>query len=157
MATGYGRYDPRFRNLVARTGDIESFLKYGVPAGTLLEWVLNGPREFFTLPEFELNSTELVQENLALKTKLDAIVAEQTLVAKTIKIFGFVIQYRRLPSAETKSEMIAEISAAAKTLPLERCLSVIGLSMARYRHWIKRQVHCLFEDTSSCPELLLPK
>jgi transposase InsO family protein len=92
-----------------------------------------------------------VQENLALKTKLDAIVAEQTLVAKTIKIFGFVIQYRRLPSAETKSEMIAEISAAAKTLPLERCLSVIGFSMARYRHWIKRQVHCLLEDASSCP------
>jgi hypothetical protein len=37
MAKGYGRYDPRFRNLIATTGDIEPFLKFGVPAGTLRE------------------------------------------------------------------------------------------------------------------------
>jgi hypothetical protein len=37
--------------------------------------------------------------------------------------------------------------------PLEDCLEAIGLSSARYFHWIKRQVRCELMDQPSCPRV----
>ncbi len=82
-----------------------------------------------------------------------AVTAEQDLVAKTIRIFGFQIQYKRLPSADAKIEIIAAIKAAAEIISLQTCLSAIGLTAARYHHWLKRQVRCLLADQPSCPRV----
>ena len=86
----YRRYDPRLKNLVAASDDIRKFLKFGISLSTLREWKKNGVREFFSIPELELNTSELISENMALKAKLAAVTAEHGLVLTTIKIFGFV-------------------------------------------------------------------
>ena len=35
MNVNYRRYDPRLKNLVAESGDIERFRKYGIPDSSL--------------------------------------------------------------------------------------------------------------------------
>ena len=94
----------------------------------------------------DLSRVDPVQENLTLKSQPAAVTAKQDLVAKTIRIFGFQIQYKRLPSADAKIEIIAAIKAAADIISLHTCLSVIGLTAARYHHWLKRIVRCLLND-----------
>jgi len=74
-------------------------------------------------------------------------------VSKTIKIFGFQIQYKRLPSSEAKSEIISAIKIASEFISLSSCLAAIGLTAARYHHWLKRQVACMLDDQSSCPRI----
>jgi hypothetical protein len=110
---------------------------------TLKEWKKNGAREFFTIPELDLNTSELIAENMTLKAKLAAATAEHGLVLNTIKIFGFQIQYKRLPSSGAKEKILAAIKWASDSIPLSECLSAIGLTEARYHNWIKREVKCL--------------
>ena len=76
----YRRYDPRLKNLVAESKDIERFREYGIPDSSLRQWVKDGPREFFTLPELEMDNSALVQENMLLKSQVDALQAKQELV-----------------------------------------------------------------------------
>ena len=125
MNVNYRRYDPRLKNLVAESGHIERFRKYGIPDSSLRQWLKDGPREFFTLPELEMDTAALVQENMSLKSQLDATHAKHDLVSRTIKIFGFQIQYKRLPSPESKSDILAAIKSAAQAMYLETCLEAI--------------------------------
>ncbi len=149
----YRRYDPRLKNLVAKSKDLSQFLALGIPVSTLRQWQKNGVLKFFTLPLFELNNVQLIQENLKLAARVEAIAAEKILITKTITIFGFQIQYQRLPSAESKSEILAAIKGAASIISLATCLELIGLSTARYHAWIKRQIKCLLLDQVSCPRI----
>jgi hypothetical protein len=68
-------------------------LNFGISSSNLRKWKKNGEREFFSIPELELSTFELVSENMSLKAKLVAATAEHGLVLTTIKIFGFQIQY----------------------------------------------------------------
>ncbi len=72
----YRRYDPRLKNLVAKSEDISRFVALGIPRSTLRQWQLGGPLKFFTIPELDLCPTDLIQENLVLKSKLAAVTAE---------------------------------------------------------------------------------
>jgi transposase InsO family protein len=128
-------------------------LKFGISLSTLREWKKNGVREFFSIPELELNTSELISENMALKAKLAAVTAEHGLVLTTIKIFGFQIQYKRLPSSGAKEKILTAIKTASKSIPLSECLSAIGLTAARYHNWLKREVKCLLDDRPSCPRV----
>lgn len=94
-----------------------------------------------------------VQEILTLKSQINALQAKHELVSRTIKIFGFQIQYKRLPSPESKSDILTAIKTAVQTVSLETCLEVIGVSSDRYFHWIKKQVTCELNDQSSCPRV----
>jgi putative transposase len=147
----YRRYDPRLKNLVATSDDIRKFLKFGISLSTLREWKKNGVREFFTIPELELSTSELISENMALKAKLAAVTAEHGLVLTTIKIFGFQIQDKRLPTSGAKEKILAAIKTASDSTPRSECLLAIGLTASRYHNWIKREVKCLLEDRPSCP------
>jgi hypothetical protein len=118
----YRRYDPRLKNLVAASDDIREFLKFGVSLSTLREWKKNGAREFFSIPELELSTSELISENMALKAKLAAFTAEHKLVLTTIKIFGFQTQYKRLPSSGAKEKILTAIKAASDSIPLSDVL-----------------------------------
>lgn len=80
--------------MVAVSEDISRFRDLGIPGSTLREWQRNGRQDFFTLPEFELRPVELIEENLSIKAKLNAVLAGQELVSKAIKVFGFQIWRR---------------------------------------------------------------
>ena len=149
----YRRYDHRLKNLVAASDDIKKFEAYGISLGTLREWKKKGVREFFTIPELELSASDLISENLTLKAKLAQVTAKQELVLNTIRIFGFQIQYKRLPSSGAKEKILTTIKTASDSIPLSECLSAIGLSAARYHNWLKRGVNCLLEDRPSCPRV----
>ena len=103
MRDQYRRYDPRLKNLFANSGDIDLFLSKGIPKSSLRQWIKNGPQDFFTLPELDLDSATMVNEILELKARLSAAETKANLVLTTIKIFGFQLQYRRLPSADAKT------------------------------------------------------
>jgi len=118
----YRRYDQRLKNLVAESGDIKRFLHLEIPPSTLRQWVHNGVQEFFTLPELQLSTSQLIGESLELKSSLKTALAEQDLVTKTIRIFGFQIQYKRLPSSEAKNEILEAIKSAAIVISLQKCL-----------------------------------
>jgi len=95
----YSRYDPCLKNLVAESGDISQFLRYGIPKSTLRERQGNGYQEFFTIPDLCQSSSELIKENRSLKSQFSAVKAEHDLFTTTIKIFGYQIQSKRRPSS----------------------------------------------------------
>ena len=149
----YRRYDPRLKNLVANSKDISHFYKLGIPKSTLKQWKICGPLDYFSIPELDFNPTELLQENVLLKSQLSELGAEYLLVKKTLAIFGFQVQFRRLPNSTSKSEILSAIKDAASVGSLKICLEAIGLTAARYRSWLKRQVACLLKDLPSCPRM----
>jgi len=48
---------------------------------------------------------------------------------------------------------LAVIKKASACISLQACLVAIGLTAARYHHWIKRQVASMLNDQSSCPRV----
>jgi transposase InsO family protein len=141
------------KNLVAKSNDLQKFIDLGIPRSTLRQWQHAGPVEYFTIPELDYSSEQILQENISLKSTLDAACAEKELVGKTIKFFGFQIQYKRIPHASAKDELMGAITKAAQIIGLQRGLKAIGLSTARYHQWLKRQVSCLLDDQDSCPKI----
>ena len=149
----YRRYDPRLKNLVAKSNDISHFYKLGIPKSTLKQWKICGPLDYFSIPELDFSDTKLLQENVLLKSQLSELGAEYLLVKKTLTIFGFQVQFRRLPNSTSKAEILSAIKDAASVVSLKICLEAIGLTAARYRSWLKRQVACLLKDLPSCPRM----
>jgi hypothetical protein len=52
--------------------------------------------------------TDMIQEIIELKGSLAVAVATKELVASSVKIFGFQVQFTRLPSPTTKSKAIGK-------------------------------------------------
>ena len=148
---GYNYYDHRLRNLVVKIGLVEPFLHL-VPKSTLHDWIRKGPKtDVITLPEFEISPTALITENQELRSKIKILEAEKNVVAKSVKIFGFQVQYMRLPSKEAKEDLIEAIKGAANIITLKACLNLIGLSPQRVHAWTRKARECLLQDQSSCP------
>jgi len=110
------------------------------------------PRIFYD-PRTKPEQQRTDSRKYLVKSQLSAVIAEHDLVATTIKIFGFQIQYKRLPSSDAKAEILAAIKKASECISLQACLFAIRLTAARYHHWVKRQVACMLDDQSSCPRV----
>lgn len=151
MPRTYKKYDHRLKQMVVQSGDIEKFQRIGIPKSTLRQWLKRGVCEVVSLPELNMSNQDLVQENLELRRQLEEISTKQELVLSTTRIFGFEIQFKRLPSGSAKEMVLSAIKKATSVVPLSECLSTIGLSIQRYRHWLRRAVHCELQDHSSCP------
>ena len=147
----YRRYHPRLKNFVAASEDIRKFLNSGISLSTVRDWKKKGVKEIYTIPELDLTTSDLIDENMVLKAKLAAENAEHGLVLATIRISGFQIQNIILPTSGAKEKILAAIKTASDSIPLSECLLAIGLTAARYHNWLKREVKCLLEDRPSCP------
>ena len=143
MRKEYRRYDHRLRNMVARSASIDSYIGLDIPKSTLKSWIKSGPKEYITIDQFEQTNEELAKENIGLKKSLEEELAKNNLIFKTIRIFGFQIQYKRLPKPESKKSILNVIAEATKNLPLKICLDIIGLITARYFSWMRRSVRCV--------------
>ena len=153
MARKVQRYDHRIRNMIVKSGNPNLFPKLQIPKSTVRDWFRKGPADVITVLELDLDQEDLLLKVQHLESQLAKAEVQATLITKTIKILGFELQYRRLPKAEVKEQILLALAEASKVVPLVTCLTWIGLSAARYYAWVKRSAQCMLEDLSSCPKL----
>jgi transposase InsO family protein len=150
----YQKYDWRLRNLIANSGNPGHATGLDIPRTTINEWIKNGPVNVVTLPSLQMSNDQLINENVLLRKKLRHIEAETELVSITTKMFGFSLQYQKLPRGFEKSILVKAIEKASDVLSLKYCLGKIGMSTARFRYWQKLGAGCHLKNESSCPKLI---
>ncbi|NRA64491.1 MAG: DDE-type integrase/transposase/recombinase [Pseudobacteriovorax sp.] len=144
-------YDHRIKRLIADAGDPNLFPSLKIPPSTAREWIKKGSFDVVTLPELDRSSEDLVIKINQLKNELESFKTKQKLVIFTFRIFGLQIQYKRLPRDEEKKLLIEAIKSAANSLDLNACLDAIGLSLARYHHWLRSLRKCKIPEADLCP------
>ncbi|MGE0175350.1 MAG: hypothetical protein AB7T49_21380 [Oligoflexales bacterium] len=149
----YRTYDHRIKHLIARSGNPDLFWELKIPRSTTLTWIRNGVRDVVTAKELNDDHEKLLIENRQLRRQIEASQAVQHLSISTFRLFGLQIQFKRLPTAEAKTDLIGKIKAAANVCGLATALEAIGLSSQRYHVWLKRQKRCNLQDQPSCPKL----
>jgi putative transposase len=150
----YRAYDHRVKEMISESGDPDLFPSLNIPRSTAMSWINKGVAPVVTLPSLNLPIQELVKENVRLRKDAQESEAIQKLTLFTFRVFGFQIQYQRLPSEESKELILSAIEGATRFLSLKACLEVIGLSSARFHSWKKRQLSCNLKDMGSCPRLI---
>ncbi|MGE0174042.1 MAG: hypothetical protein AB7T49_14690 [Oligoflexales bacterium] len=149
----YRIYDHRVKQLVVATGNPELFPELRIPRSTALTWIRNGVREVVTARDLDQDYSRLIVENRELKAKVESSEVVLDVTIATFRIFGLQIQFKRLPTAEAKANLIGMIKSAAEVSGLSKVLDAIGLSRQRYQIWLNRQRGCSLEDHPSCPKL----
>ncbi len=92
----------------------------------------------------------LQQEMLALRARVERLVALLRLVVVLLKVSGFSRACARLPDGATKISLLRAIERSRSALPLRTVLRVLRLSQSRYHSW-KREDECGLHDMPSCP------
>ena len=133
--TLYRRYDHRIRNLIASSKDPYLFPKLDIPLSTARSWIKRGPVDVVSVTDLDQSSEQLQMKIANLEKELEEVRAETNLISKSIKIFGFEIQYKRLPNSLVKEAILNQLKLASNIVPLRRCLEIVGLSSARYYSW----------------------
>lgn len=149
----YRRYDHRIKRMIHKTKNPNLFPELNIPRSTAMTWIKNGIGDIVTIEAFNRTDDEIITENLKLKEELEIAKTKHNLALTTFRIFGFEIQYKRLPSGIDNSDFLGLIKRSMKVLSLKICLEVIGLSVSRYNSWIRRSVECDLDDKSPCPRL----
>jgi len=149
----YRAYDHRIKKMIVDSANPNLFPLLNIHRSTALSWIRKGVSEVVTIPQFDSTTDELIKRNQSLSLELEQVKARERLSFTTFRIFGLQIQYRRLPYEENKKSLLEAIKTAQKVMPLKLCLEAIGLTSARYFHWLKRQTACRLADLSSCPKI----
>ncbi len=144
------RYDHRLRDLVRLTGDIGHATRRGVPSSTARGWLTSTRAEVFTLDVVDMDVLNLQKEVLALRARVEWLVALLRLVVVLLKVSGFSLACARLPDGAKKVSLLRAIDRSRSVLSLRAVLRVLRLSQSRYHSW-KREDECGLDDISSCP------
>ncbi len=144
------RYDHRLRDLVRSTGDIGHATGRGVPRSTARGWLTSTRADVVTLDIFDSDVVGLQQEVLALRQRVERLVALLRLVVVLLKVSGFSLACVRLPDGATKILLLRAIERSCSALPLRTVLRVLRLSPSRYHSW-KHEDECHLNDMPSCP------
>jgi len=144
------KYDHRLRDLVQSTGDIGHAERRGVPRSTARGWLSSTRAEVVTLDSVDMDVVALQQEALALRARVERLVALLRLVVVLPRVSGFSLACARLSDGATKISLLREIERSRSTLPLRTVLRVLRLSSSRYHTW-KREDECGLDDMRSCP------
>ncbi len=83
------RYDHRLRDLVRSTGDIGHATLRGVPRSTARGWLAPACAEVVTLDVVDMDVLTLQREVLALRARVEWLVALLRLVVVLLKVSGF--------------------------------------------------------------------
>ena len=146
------RYDHRLRDLVRSTGDIGHATRRGVPRSTARGWLTSTPAEVVTLDIVDMDVVDLQQEVLALRARVDRMVALLRLVVVLLKVSGFSLACARLPNGATKISLLRAIKRSRSALPLRTVRRALRFSSPRHHSW-KREDECSLDDVPSCPRL----
>ena len=144
------RYDHRLRELVQSTGDVGLATQRGVPRSTARGWLTSTRADVVTVDVVDLDVLRLQQEVLALRKRMDWLVAMLRLVVVVMKVSGFSLASARIPDGARKVSLLRAIDRSRSVLPLRVVLRVLRLSSSRYHAW-KREDECGLNDVPSCP------
>ncbi len=144
------RYDHRLRDLVRTTGDTAHAERQGVPRSTARGWLKSTHAEVFTVDVFDMDVLVLQQEVLALRNRVERLVAFLRLLVVLTKVSGFSLTCARFPDAAVKVLLLRAIERSRSALPLRMALRTLRLSPSRYHAW-KREEECGLDDMPSCP------
>ena len=92
----------------------------------------------------------LQQEVLALRKRVELLLAMLRLVVVLLKVSGFSLANTRMPDGAGKASLLRAIDRSRSALPLSAALRVLRLSHSRYHAW-KREDECGLNDMPSCP------
>ena len=122
-------YDPRFRELVHETGDIELAVRNGVPRSTARDWSRLSLPKVVTLDVASMSDDELRREVIELREHNATLLAVLRLVVVLLKVCEVSLRHRRVPSGEKKRLLLRAVDRSREVLSLRKVLLVIGLSL----------------------------
>jgi hypothetical protein len=145
------RYDHRLRHLVHRTGDVTLATNLGVPRSTAHGWLSAAPMVVVSLDVADLAESELRQEVLELRRRVQKLTAVLRLTSALLRTSGFRLTGKRLPGGRAKTRILRAVDLAREHLPLRAVLRFLRVSPSRFHAWGRRQQACSLDDQSSCP------
>ena len=144
------RYDHRLRDLVRLTGNIGHATRRGVPRSTARGWMTSTCAKVITVDVVDMDVRRLQQEVLALRERVELLLAMLRLVVVLLKVSGVSLANARMPDGAGKASLLRAIDRSRSVLPLRAVLRVLRLSQSRYHSW-KREEECGLNDSPSCP------
>lgn len=144
------RYDHRLRELVSKTNSVDMALRHGVPRSTARGWLAPTATPVVTLNVANEDTTRLRQEVIALRLRVDRLVALLRLMTVLLKLSGFSFARVRLPDAAAKARLLQAIDRSRSHFTLRAVLRIAGLSRTRYHVW-SHETPCNLDDRPSCP------
>jgi hypothetical protein len=129
------RYDHRLRNLVQRTGDVTVATDLGVPRSTARGWLGAVPTVVVSLDVADLTETELRQEILKLRRRVQKLAALLRLVLALLQASGFTLSRERLRDGRAKRRLLCAVDQARACIPLRALLEFLRLSPSRFHAW----------------------
>ena len=145
------RYDHRLRDLVQRTGDLTIATDLGVPRSTARGWLGAAPTVVVSLEGADLTESELRQEILKLRRRVEKLAALLRLALALLHTSGFRLSGARLPDGQAKRRILRAVERARECIPLRAVLRFMRVSPSRFQAWRRRQHACALDDRSSCP------
>jgi putative transposase len=146
------QYDHRLRQLIRSTGDVPFAVRQGIPPSIARGWVKATPADVVSFDVVEMDKFRIEQEVLALRRRVERLVAILRLLVTLLKVSGFSLARTRVPDGTRKSSLLRIIERTRSALPLHVALRLLDLSPSRYRSW-KREEECALDDSPSCPRL----
>jgi len=143
-------YDHRLRDLVRSTGNIEHATRRGVPRSTARGWPSARRARLVTLDVADPDQRRLQHEVLALRRRLDRLLALLRLMVVLWKVSGFSLSGLRFPDPASRLRLLQAIDRAHAVLSLRAVLRIIGLSPSRYHAW-RRHPPCGRDNAVVCP------
>ncbi len=144
------RYDHRLRELIRSTGDIGHAERRGVPRSTARGWLTSTRAEIVTIDVFDMDVLSLQQEVLALRNRVERLVALLRLLVVLTRVSDISLTRVRFSDGETKALLLRAIDRSRSALSLRVALRLLRLSSSRYHSW-KREEECGLDDIPSCP------
>ena len=123
-------YDHRLRDLVRSVGDIGHATRRGVPRSTARGWLSLPHAEVVTLDVVDWDVLSLQREVLALRKRVEWLIALLRLVVVMLKVSGFSLARTRIPDAALKALLIRAIDRSRTILPLRAALRLLRLSQS---------------------------
>ena len=122
------QYDHRLRQLIRSTGDVQSAVRHGILSSTARGWVKATPAEVVSFDVVEMDKLRLQQEVLALRRRVERLVAILRLLVTLLKVSGFSLARTRIPDGIGKLALLRIVERTRSALPLNMALRLLHLS-----------------------------
>jgi hypothetical protein len=132
-------YDYRIQEAICESGDRDLFPELKIPRSTIRSWIHSGTTDVVSCDFAIRDRTELVAEIENLRRRTALLGAVVGLLTAMLRVSKVLLDYERLPEAETKRILLRAIGRTGKVLPLNAALRITRLSASRYHSGAPRR------------------